>query len=194
MLCTLGHQRASAGERVADPIQRNCWKHPGHSGSHSGDGCCPFHVTGTLWQFLAIFRTRAFCSPATAPWALCSRSISSQSPPIQLIFNFKTCFSAAPFLLPPLSSSAWRLSVLLPPLLPEHCCRMSLICSRTIFIPSFSYSKISLGLPNQVQTLPSGTRSCLNLPWVHLCSPDLIISKQKHLSSSLCFCSHFTLA
>ena len=91
MLCTLGHQRASAGERVADPIQRNCWKHPGHSGSHSGDGCCPFHVTGTLWQFLAIFRTRAFCSPATAPWALCSHSISSQSPPIQLIFNFKTC-------------------------------------------------------------------------------------------------------
>lgn len=65
----------------------------------------------------------------------------------------KHAISAAPFLLLPLSSPAWRLSVLLPPLLPERCCRMSLICSRTIFIPSFSCFKISLAYP--IKSKPS---------------------------------------
>lgn len=112
--------------------------------------------------------------------------------PFNWFLILKCATSAAPFLLLPLSSPTWRLLVLLPPHLLEHCCRMSPICSRTIFIPSFSCSNISPGLHSHVQNLSSGTRSCLNLPWFHLCSPDLIISKQKHLFSSLCF-SHTSL-
>lgn len=73
----------------------------------------------------------------------------------------------------PMASMAhptWRSFVLPPPQLPEHCCWMSSICSRTIFIASFLCLKISPDLYNQIQNLPSRTRSCLNLPWFHLCA------------------------
>lgn len=78
----------------------------------------------------------------------------------------------------------WR-SVLLLLHLPEHCCQMRFICSSTIFISSLSFLKISPGLHNQVHSSLSGTRSCPDLHYFTCAFPDLIISKQKHLSSSL---------
>lgn len=79
--------------------------------------------------------------------------------------------------------------MLLLPHLPEHCCWMSFICSRTIFIPSFLCLKISPGFYGKVPNLPSGTGSCLNLSRFHLC---ILISHYFQIETSvllltLCF-------
>lgn len=150
---------------VASPIQQNCWKNSQHSCPRDEDWCLHLHMSEILWQFMVIFRTSEFCSTVEALTLL-------QFLDSLYSFNwFLKFWNVLPLLLCTYGfychHPTWNILVIVP----ELCCWMSFICWSTIFIPSFSSLKISPGVHNQVLNLPSGTRSCLYLPWFHLCIP-----------------------